>query len=277
MGKLIAFWSPLHGQTKTTASMAAVAMAMSNLTRESVVVFHTQTDLADLEGMFDRRRNEELRQKIYEGCGLNALLLDFKRTALTPELVRDASLPTSLGNLSFLPGIETNKGFIGGGEHNEIVYSMAVRDIPASYDWAFVDLCSGFNNTLSRKILEAADVVVVTFSQNVAMWDKFMDSEDSDFFDERKVFYLIGGHSYQSSFSIKNFRRMKHIDKTHSGDVPFSVGYMDAISNGMVDTFYLENERAIKSDENADFMKECRICASKIRDIAYSGKERVKK
>jgi len=269
MGKLIAFWSPFEGQAKTTASMAAVAMAMNNLTKDSVVAFHTKTNMTDLEGMFDRRRNPELRQKIYEGCGLNALLLDFKRTALTPEMVNDASLPTALDNFSFLPGMEANEYSVNLAETNDIFYSMAVRDIPVSFDWAFVDLGSGLEKPLTKKILESADVVVVTLSQNAAQWNDFMMSGVVDFVEENKRFYLIGGHYQESSYCLKNFRRMKHVDKTRSGCVPFSVGYMDAISDGMVDTFYLMNERATKNEENAVFMKECILCAEKIRTIAY--------
>lgn len=272
MGKLIVFWSPLHGQTKATASMAAVAMAMSNITEESVVMFHTQTGFADLEGMFDRRRDSEQRDKIYEGCGLNALLLDFKRTALTSDMIHDASLPTAIENLSFLPGIETN-GAKMGKDQTEILYSMAVRDIPKAYDWTFVDLSSGIGSPLSHKIIESADVLVVTFSQNVALWDRCFE-DYADFIEDDKVFYLIGGHKQESSYCVKNFRRIKHVDKARSGVVPSSIGYMDAISHGTVDTFFLMNEKAGKGEENEIFMNECKECAAKIRDLAYGKSKR---
>ena len=106
MGKLIAFWSPWHGQSKTTASMAAIAMAMNDISSDSVAVFHTQVGMADLEGMFDNRMDFAKRVKVYEGAGINSLLLNFKRMELTKDMVRNAALPTSLKKVYLLPGLE---------------------------------------------------------------------------------------------------------------------------------------------------------------------------
>lgn len=267
MGKLIAFWSPWHGQTKTTASMAAVAMAMNNISNDSVALFHTQSGMADLEGMFDNRMDSEKRIKLYEGSGINSLLLEFKQTEIGRDNVVKASLPTAIDGVVFLPGLEMDTQMAKMDDVREILYTLAVRDIPKAFDWTFVDLASG-NNPLSMKIMEAADVVVVTISQNVAIWERFFD-EYENIADNPNVFYVIGGHRQESSYGIRNFRRIQHVDKKKSGIVPDSIGYMDAISNGRVAEFFLMNEKATKKDENGIFLQECKDTALKIRNLAY--------
>jgi len=267
MGKLIAFWSPWHGQAKTTASMAAVAMALCNLTGDKVAMFHTQSGMADLEGMFDNRMDEEKRVQLYEGAGLNSLMLEFKRTELTNEIVQRSSLPTAIEHLVFLPGLEMDENLANMDDIREIMYTLTVRDIPRAFDWTFVDLSSG-NNDLSKKIMDKADVVVVTLSQNVATWDVLFD-EYEEITERSNVFFLIGGHRKESSYGVNNFRRIKHVSKKHCGVVPDSVGYMDDISKGTVDSFYLKNEKAGKNDENGSFIKECIDAATRIRALAY--------
>lgn len=267
MGKLIAFWSPWHGQAKTTASMAAVAMALSNVTGDTVAMFHTQSGLADLEGMFDNRMGYDKRIQLYEGAGLNSLLLDFKRTELTKELVQRSALPTAIDRLVFLPGLEMDETLAKMDDVREILYTIAVRDIPNAFDWTFVDLSSG-NNQLSTNIIEKADVVVVTMSQNVATWDVLFD-EHEELTEKPNTFFLIGGHRKESSYGIRNFRRMKHISKKNSGVIPDSIGYMDDISKGAVASFYLKNEKAGKNDENGNFIQEAKDVAMKIRALAY--------
>lgn len=267
MGKLIAFWSPWHGQAKTTASMAAVAMALNNITGDSVAMFHTQSGMADLEGMFDNRMDDEKRVQLYEGAGLNSLLLDFKRTELTNEIVQRSALPTAMERLVFLPGLEMDEKLAKMEDVREILYTLTVRDIPRAFDWTFVDLSSG-KNPLSQSIIEKADVVVITLSQNVATWDVIFE-EYEELTERPNTFFLIGGHKKESSYGIRNFRRIKHVNKKNCGVIPDSVGYMDDISKGAVASFFLKNEKAGKNDENGIFIQECKDAALKIRALAY--------
>lgn len=267
MGKIIAFWSPWHGQTKTTASMAAIAMAMNDISGDSVAMFHTQSRMADLEGMFNNRLDKEKRVMLYEGAGLNSLLLEFKRTELTRASIERAALPTALDGVVFLPGLEMDNEMAKMEDVREILYTLAVRDIPKAFDWTFIDLSSG-NDMLSEKIMERADVVVVTLSQNLAVWKQYFDTY-AKYVKNEKVFYVIGGHKQDSSYGIRNLRRIQHIDKKQSAVVPDCVGYMDAISNGRVAAFYLMNENSTKDDENAIFISEVRGAADKIRGMVY--------
>lgn len=268
MGKLIAFWSPFHGQAKTTASMAAVAMALSNVTGDSVAMFHTQSGMADLEGMFDNRMDNEKRVQLYEGAGLNSLLLEFKRTELTNEIVVRSALPVAgIDNLVFLPGLEMDETLAKMDDVREIMHTLAVRDIPKAFDWTLVDLSSG-NNSLSKSIMDKADVLVITLSQNVATWDIIFE-EHEELAEKANTFFLFGGHKKESSYGVRNFRRMKHVNKKNSGVIPDSVGYMDDISRGTVASFYLKNEKAGKNDENGTFIQECKDAALKIRALAY--------
>ena len=142
------------------------------------------------------------------------------------------------------------------------------------YDYVFIDLASG-KNAFSKRWMEKADVIVVTLSQNVATWDTLFQ-EYQDLVTKENVFFLFGGHKASSKFNVKNFKRMyrQYADGENAGVVPDCVGYMDAVSDGMVATFYLMNEHVKRKEENYLFITGCKESARKIRALANKETEK---
>lgn len=271
MGKLVVFWSPWHGQAKTTANMSAVATLLNNDTNERVILTHSQFGMADLEGMFNFRMEREKRKTIYENAGLSALILRVKQSWLTEEIVEQCLMDVaSTTGLYLLPGTEEHFDVLKESDTEELVYALLGGDIKKYYEWVFVDASAG-NNPLSMRLLDAADVVVVNLSQNVATWDKFM-REYSNLAKKPNVIFTVGGYDADSKYNRKNLIRMYEcLNAKNLGVVPYNTGYMDAISDGAVAKFIFGNEGVRKGEENYDLVSGCREIGNMIREVAQKG------
>lgn len=270
MGKLIVHWSPLHGQARTTASMGAVALAMNHITGERVCLTNTQYGLSDLEGMFDNRMTADKKQVIYQAAGLNALITNIKRDRLTKEDVKASVMPTLIKNVDLLPGVELRTRMSVDNETDMIIYKILTDTVKNCYDWTFVDLAAGYVPQ-SKDLIDAADIVVVTLSQNKAMWEMFFEKY-KHIAEKDNVFFLIGGHNQKSTYNYKNFAKLYqdyNVNQKKVGVVPECIGYMDAISEGSVSNFFVMNRKVTKKDENFEFIQECVNTATKLKAFAY--------
>lgn len=271
MGKLVVFWSPWHGQAKVTANMGAVACLLNNDTNERVIMTHSQFGMADLEGMFNFRMEREKRKTIYENTGLSALLLRVKQSWLTEDIIEQCLMAVaSSTGLYLLPGTEEHFDVLKESDTEELVFALLGGDIKKYYEWVFVDASAG-NNPLSMRLIDAADVVVVNLSQNVATWDKFM-REYSSLAKKPNVVFVVGGYDDNSKYNRRNLIRMyENLNPKNVGVVPNNTGYMDAISDGAVARFVFANEGVRKGEENYDIISECREIGKMIRSIAQKG------
>lgn len=271
MGKLVVFWSPWHGQAKVTANMGAVACLLNFDTNERVIMSHSQFNMADLEGMFNFRMEQERRKTIYENSGLSALLLRIKQSWLTEEVVEECLMPVaSTTGLYLLPGTEEHADILKESDTEDLVFALLGRDIKAHYEWVFVDVSAG-NNDLSMRLLKAADVAVVNLSQNMATWGKFK-KEYPEIATMKNAIFVVGGYDDASRYNRKNLVRMHdYLSNDNVGVVPYNTGYMDAISEGSVAKYIFANEGVKKGEENYDFISECRAIGNMIQDVARKG------
>ena len=251
--------------------MGAVALAMNHMTGGRVCITSTQyDDMSELEGMFNNRMSEENKQLLYQAAGLSALITNIKRDRLTTDDVEGSTMPTAVKNVELLPGIRMGETSSRAEEMDYLIYKILTEAVKDCYDWTFVDLAAG-DNALSRKLMDAADVVVVTLSQSRFMWAMFFD-QYGDIAEKENIFYLIGGHKADSSYSAKNFSRIFRKRGTRLrriGIVPDCVGYMDSITDGLAASFFMMNSGAAKNDENGDFIKECLKTAEKVREFVH--------
>ena len=186
--------------------MGAIAMAMSYVTGERVCVTHTQHGMDDLEGMFDNRMAAERKEVLYKAAGLNALITNIKQGNQKKDDVEGAATPTTVKAVDFLAGVEAGGAADDSREPDRLIYKIIVDAVKGCYDWTFVDLAAG-DNPQSRKFMEAADIIIVTLSQNRATWEMFFRCY-GDIAKTGKAFYVLGGHKAESSYNVKNFSRM---------------------------------------------------------------------
>lgn len=273
MGKLVVFWSPLHGQACVTASMCAVALALGEKhPDETVLLTHTQRGMADLEGMLNMRMAKEYSQKVYNAAGLTALMLNAKQREVDATVVRScAHAVRGAKNVFLMPGMEQDASLYDERETEELIKVLVSEKLPTAYDWVFVDIASG-DNTLSSALMQRADLVVITLSQNTAVWD-FAFTKMAELPEDKKIFFLFGGYRSGSKYSVRNFClgcREASVKK-NAGIVPQCTGYMDAVSSGSVAWFYHINSEADKRDSTYEFMNELRETAEKLVLFAQEG------
>ncbi len=271
MGKLVVFWSPWHGQAKVTANMSAVACLLNHDLDERVIMSHSQFNMADLEGMFNFRMEQERRKTIYENAGLSALILRVKQSWLTEEVVGECLMPVaSTTGLYLLPGTEEHVDVLKESDTEELVWALLGRDIKKYYEWIFVDAGAG-NNPLSMRLLESADVAVINLSQNIATWDRFM-KDYPELAMKKNAIFVVGGYDDDSKYNRRNLVRMyENLSANNVGVVPYNTGYMDAISEGAVAKYLFANEGVKKGEENYEFITECRAISNMIQGVARKG------
>ena len=273
MGKLVVFWSPLHGQACVTASMSAVALALGEkYPEETILLTHTQRGMADLEGMLNMRMAKEYSQKVYNASGLTALILNAKQREVDASVVHGcAHAVRGVKNVFLMPGMEQDASLFDERETEELIKVLVSEKLPMAYDWVFVDIASG-GNALSGALMERADIVVITLSQNTAVWELAF-TKMVEFPEDKKVFFLFGGYHSGSKYSVRNFclsYRGASV-KRNVGIVPRCTGYMDAVSGGSVAWYYHINKEADKRDSSYEFMSELRETAEKLSRFAREG------
>ena len=264
MGKLVVFWSPWHGQAKVTASMAAIAVSVQQLTKERVIMTHSQFNMADLEGMFNRM-NDPRKDVYYDTIGLSGLILQFIQKPVLAEDVEQCSIALPyMDGLYLLPGASKNTNAVRGTEVEDIIETLIVKKVPEGFGWTFVDTASG-GNALSERLMAAADIVVIALSQNVATWDSLFE-KNKELVKKDNVFFLLGGYEPLSRNNVQSFIREYSpcTRKQNTGVVLQNVGYMDAVSSGSVMRFFAANAKAKRGDENSQFMRACGEFAKKL-------------
>lgn len=246
MGMLAVWWSMYHGQNKTTASMLATAICLAD-EKTSVCATHTQLDMSDLEGMVNGRVSAEEVADIYGASGLNAVYLDFKSGILSKPAIAGATFkPDPDKRFYVLPGFE-RKSISDLGNDEDILEHVLTKEVKEMYDYLFVEVASGTRNSLTERIIKKADIVVVCLSQNAARIKEYFDSplETRYGIDRDKVVVCFGGYRPQSRINYSNISLRYRIPCIA---IPDNDSFLNAISDGNVHGFFLENERAKKGD-----------------------------
>ncbi len=285
MGYLISVWSPYHQQS-TTASMAAIACRMAQ-GDETVCVTHSQFARSDLEGIFKGRFRDETTDKLYSSKGLAGLLLKYR---MTPILLKDdvlnCAFEKDLNQVRLLSGIHHEYPL-----HNDeqALYQMLIGPVKDSFDYTFVDVAGGMDNSLSKNLLRASDLVIVVLSQAENVISYFSDNglpridvargdsdyEDSDSDIKKRVppyKVLIGSYlSHARSLKAKNIEaRYGFLPLT----VPMSIDYMNALNEGHVSSFFVTNEKLLKKrDDTFEFMKSVQDDVNAIRSFLKGEKK----
>lgn len=269
MGKLIVFWAPVHGQSKVTSSMSAVSLALGDLTGNSVLMTHTQYGFSALESLFDFKQGLGNRE-LYDGSGLSALVMNFKRSEVTVNTVRRAATLVEPSESVFLmSGVERNVGV--NTDTDDILYTLITKHVKNAYDYVFVDLASG-RNKLSERLIKASDVFVVCLTQNMDLWDSTLETVKE--FNKENTFYLFTGYRSDSKFSINNLikkGRNYGLTTSNTGTIKNNTAFMDAVSEGLVSLFYYRNNKAVKKEHAYEFINSCQESARKIQRMIEGG------
>lgn len=277
----IVFWSPVHGQTRQSSNMIAMALMIALKNGYRGLITQTQYVMNDMEDVIvGRTSRKEARERFYEDVGIDALIRVFKSRQLNRRAIENCSVQLidnveSSGTLTLLPGTQSESRQVFNDDMDKALLAV-LREVQRCYDLVFIDVNPGMGEQ-TKKLISRADLIVVNLSQNISLSDKLFREFPAEF-EGKEVFYLIGSYLLDSRYSIKNMRhRYKRMKNANSAVVPVNVGYMDAIASGTVKDFFVRNLDEELVSGNRMFMKEVSAAADKILKMLKLDREREEK
>lgn len=263
----IIFWSPMHGQAGTTSNILAAALLTGINFRKKAVLTQTQFQFNNLEApIVGANPYHEESKDYFREVGLDTLIRCFKAAKLDLETIANCCIAIENSNILLLPG--TTKTIRESFEYEmEMVISNLLQEMEALCGIVFLDICSG-GNSLSKKLLEEADLIVVNLNQNVGTIDLFFNQYENIM--QKKVFYLFGRYDCNSKYNLNNLRRKyhKYLHVKNTGVIPYDSGFMDAQADGKVVEFIRSNLNDTKKDHHNYFMKKAKKATEKILKLA---------
>lgn len=258
MGILVAFWSPLHGRG-TTSNCIASAMQFAYRYKNNVVITHTHYTRSTMESAF-LKGNEHDDLLTFSDVGIDSI-----ERALQTGRLREADF------ISYCNKINDNFYFLSGSKksNNELFNTsvgVTIQNIcnfsKKANDITFIDIDSGYTKDIALKVLDLADIVVITLDQTNTLCEDFFKNQIKQF-DKVDPIIMIGRYDYESKYS------KKYIDRAFNQDVyvlPHLTEYMDALNNHRVNGFFDDNYDL----EDELFFDELERLNSEIIDRAYS-------
>ncbi len=243
----IAFWSPYHGQTGTTTTALAIGSMVAITNNYKVLLGHSHFERSTLERCLIHQRQSN-RDDIhsFNDNGLDALRRLAKNGRLIPEMVSDYTTPLFAGNrLDLLQGIA---GFNSDEEAEEVnLLRKIFISAKSSYDLVLIDVHSGMHQSLTRKLLEDADMVVICLNQNKwLLEDFFHDQGTQTMLKGKKVLYHLSSYNSNSRYTAKNIKKLFNLDEVIV--TPYSTELMDACNTGTALDFFMRHIGSAKKD-----------------------------
>ncbi|WMJ87536.1 hypothetical protein [Anaerocolumna sp. MB42-C2] len=257
----IVFWSPLAGHSGTTGSMLAIALLSCLKLKKSVYLLHNQfMDRSMEKAIFDAETSD-----MYEDIGIDSLARNIKVSPLTEDIINDSSMSLYNNMIHILPGTTKENRYLFEKDIS-LTFPAIVNSINSFYDFIFINLAAG-ENEYSNKIMEDADIIVVTFAQDKNMIDKYFSGNHLP---EDKTLYLIGKYNCNSRYNLKNLERCYPLLRNKTEVIPYDVGFMDAMADGKVMQYILKNLFNYKGDNNQNFLKKI----NKAVDLLFANKKK---
>ncbi len=266
----IAFWSPVHGQTATTANTVAITCALALEQQSKILLTHNHHKGSTLETCFlgtGRERSDT--HKALDDTGIDGLGRFIRFNAPDEDSIRRYMTPVIKNHLDILTGTKqvSRDMFM---KDQDTTFLSILDYAGRFYDMTCVDVAAG-DNELSKKILAHSDIVVVNLNQNIAVLDEFFNKEISW---KEKSMFLISFYDPQSKHHWKNIKRRYKITQP-IGCIPYNRTYADAMGDGRVLEYWMRN-RLEKGTKMADpfiesSRKSAQMLTEQIRQLEKGG------
>jgi|GEM_PF-3331081 len=269
MGKMITFWSPVRGMSRTTSTLCAVMISFAMQYPQYEVAFSSvgkeDTSLEDSLGTYGRGTEKE---GLYDRSGMVAMLQNCKQNDLTTTRIRRCALPLFLPSLTLFPGLHQKDMLIHGREAERLERYIVTECLRKEYDLLCLDLCGG-SNEKSLEYMQFADRAIIVLPQNPAIWNLYR-KEYGEYLWKQPKGILFGGYAALSKYSMVQYgRNFKEKEEVMLGSVPWNEGYMDAVADGKAVEFLLRNENVGKRESNYEFMEGAKKAAKKLHDFIF--------
>lgn len=247
----IAFWSNVHGQTGTTSNLLAIAILSTLQYKIKMFLAQSHFTLNNLEAPFLTISDLD-KKEYFMDVGIDALTRAIKSTYLDNQIIENSTLSFINKQLVLLPGtVKSNRNLYEEDLSKTIVGILQVID--RYYDFVLMDVNSG-NCSLSKKILQNVDLIVVNLRQNITVLKDYEQNYD---FINKKILYLLGNYNPNSRYSITNLKKQfSFLRGRNVGVIPYNTEFMDAGAEGNIISYFIKNMNCEKEDPNHYFIEE---------------------
>lgn len=270
----ITFWSPVHGQAKTTSNMIAIAIFSTILYEQNNMIMQTNFNFNNLEIPLVGTHTKVVGEYFNGDIGLDALSRSIKSEPLNKEVIHNCSISMLNQGLNLLPGTtKSNREYY---EDKLIpVLPSIINSIEQNYDMVFIDTNSGLSDEITKRVIQVSDIVVVNLCQNKAVLDDYFKENPFEEF-SNKLFYLLGNYDKKSKYSVTNIKRIyKSFIKNNIAVIPYNTKYMDSISSGNAISFMESCIEHDKTEENKYFTDSIKEASAKILGKAGMNRRRI--
>lgn len=262
----IVFWSPLTRMSGNTHAAVAVSTLMGMEEDVNAILLHAHWHSRKIESSYTDY--DQLKaQNVFtnSNIGMTALSRLVDSNKLTPEGIRNYAKPVLKQRLDIMYGtnVTTREQFKALSD----TFPAIIRKADEAYDFAIVDSPKGSEGPYIKEILEDADLLVCTVSQDITNLDDFFEElEKNELVKDKNKLIVIGDYENKSKCNAFNLKG-RYKTKYPIFAVPHNYVFMDACNDGAIIDFFYKNIKADPRDYNGYFIAEVRKIVKKILDI----------
>lgn len=261
----IVFWSPVATSIGQTHASIAVSTLMAIEEDFSNILLHGHWQAKKIESSFtsyDSLKSQNVFNS--SSIGITALARLVESNKLTPESIRNYAKPVLKQRLDVMYGTNVASREQFSQLTNSL--SMVINKSNETYDLVWVDLPKGTEKTYITDVLESADYIVCTLSQEEVFLEEAIKKYlENDIIKKKPKMLLMCNYEPKSKYNIQNIRR-KYALKDPIFTLPHNYVYTDACNDGAVIDFFYKNLAADKNDYNGYFVHEIRNITKAILD-----------
>lgn len=269
---IVSFWSSTKRETAQTLSMIAIAchMAVENNTKILMVDtnFNDPTIKTAFFPEFDNSTKRAIKRlnagKIDIGSGIEGLAKLLASGKNCGEVITDYSKVIYKGRLEAILSYFSN-------DETEIArirqaYKDLIKQANQHYDYVFVDVPKGLDNSFTNEILNISDVIVFNITQRQRDIDDYLKIKtNNSIFKSEKMLPLIGRYDRYSKFTKKNIARDIG-EKKEIPAVSYNTLFFENANEGQIGDYFLKFRKSLISsnDRNAVFVDEVANAADRV-------------
>lgn len=260
----VAFWSNIRGRSCVTSNLACISVLSilgSHRADHRTIVFENHQNIINLgSALFSQNSKTAVSEKgsYYVESGLSRVLHSLEQGKELPEQSLFHFAEDYLGKqLFYLSALSVENADV-------LEYRLERECVPAmNYlekhsDLVMVDTSSA-PLISSRKILQQADLVVVNLTQNSSMLDHFFNNYSVI---REKAFYLMGDYDRDSKLTKKEIMDRYGISGDSIATIPHNIHFSDAVSEGNLIPFLLQNYHCGENNPDYAFISGAREAAN---------------
>lgn len=259
---IITFWNnSKKGNIGQTSSLAAVATLMAVEHNYKILLISTEAGDIGLDKAYGVSENSAMKflglKEVKFNSGIEGVMKLANSGKLTPTLVGNFTKIVLKGRLEVIAGKketaeDENEKF----DFND--YPDVIKIANKYYDMVFVDLEKGLETNLTRRILEASNLIVCNMEQKIEEVEKIVDLQKQEkLLSGRNIIYLLNKYEKNSKYNAKNIVRSSRM-KRELYTVPYDLMYSDALQDGILDQWMLNPKirKATMEEEHGFFISE---------------------